>query len=78
MQSYDDYQSRQRKTAKSVEFYMDKTLNVGQNGERGAKICPKRHIYGSSRTVALRAAWAPITSTWAMSAVFEGPLMNVP
>ena len=78
MQSYDDYRSRQRKTAKSVAFLMDKAVKTGQNGEKWRKNCPKRHIYGSSRTVALRAAWAPITSTWAMSAVFEGPLMNVP
>lgn len=35
-------------------------------------------VYGSSTTVALRAACAPITSTCAMSAVFDGPLMNVP
>ena len=33
---------------------------------------------GSSRMVAERAAWAPITSTCAMSAVFEGPLMKTP
>ena len=32
----------------------------------------------NSSTVALRAACAPMTSTWAMSAVFDGPLMNVP
>ena len=31
-----------------------------------------------STTVTLRAAWAPITRTWAISAVFEGPLMKVP
>jgi len=33
---------------------------------------------GRSRMVALRAAWAPMTNTCAMSAVFEGPLMKVP
>ena len=33
---------------------------------------------GSSRMVAERAAWAPITKTCAMSAVFEGPLIKVP
>ncbi len=32
----------------------------------------------NNRTVALRAAWAPMTSTCAMSAVFDGPLINVP
>ena len=33
---------------------------------------------GMSSTVTLRAACAPMTSTWAMSAVFDGPLMKVP
>ena len=33
---------------------------------------------GRSRIVALLAAWAPITSTCAMSAVFEGPLIKTP
>ena len=78
MQSYDDYRSRQRKTAKSVAFLMDKAVQTGQKRGKVAQNCPKTPLYGSSRTVALRAAWAPITRTWAMSAVFEGPLMNVP
>ena len=32
----------------------------------------------NNRTVALRAACAPMTSTCAMSAVFDGPLIKVP
>ncbi len=34
--------------------------------------------YGNSSTVTLRAACAPITNTCAMSAVLDGPLINVP
>ena len=39
-------------------------------------ICLKGH--GMRITVAERAACAPMTSTCAMSAVFDGPLMKVP
>ena len=49
-------------------------------------IQPTRHFFqrtptsysSNSKTVAERAAWAPMTSTCAMSAVLEGPLMKVP
>ncbi len=41
-------------------------------------LCAAPGYSGRSRMVALRAAWAPITKTCAMSAVFEGPLINVP
>lgn len=32
----------------------------------------------NNRTVAERAAWAPMTNTCAISAVFDGPLIKVP
>ena len=65
------------KRQKLSRFLWTKPHRLAKTGKSGAKLS-KTPLYGSSRTVALRAAWAPITSTWAMSAVFEGPLMNVP
>ncbi len=66
------------KRQKVSRFLWTKPYRLAKTGESGAKTVQNATFYGSSRTVALRAAWAPITSTWAMSAVFEGPLMNVP
>ncbi len=43
---------------------------------RGEQSC--REAYGTRMIVIERAAWAPFTSTCAMSAVFDGPAMNTP
>ena len=71
------------KVQHSLDFFKYEDVPILDTPFRRLSLSPSaalaaRLYSGKSRTVAERAAWAPITRTWAMSAVFDGPLMNVP